>query len=184
MITPFPPDTDPQSNLIEFKRQPREGTLKPVRAPYGACKHERVTVSEATRTVTCSACDTELDAFAVLLEMAHKQRRWLNELDEWDARRDSLLSERYDREWERKAGDIVSPPTDLTTLRIWETFHAYLKDKFCGMYRRKARKRYGAMWYGRTSNGGCVSYEYARSRLIPEISPVQPKQGAGINPAS
>jgi hypothetical protein len=165
-------EPDPKSNLIEFTRQKRDGTIQAVRAPYGACEHLRVTVDQATKSVACRECKTPLDAFTVLWELAIKQRRWLDQLDEWDAYRDSLLSQRYDLEWQRRQDDVTAPPDDPAIRKVWDTFHAYIGDSFCAMYRRNAKKRTGVLWYGRTSNGGCVSYDYARSQLVPKIEVV------------
>lgn len=159
---------DPKSNLIEFKRGKREGTIEPVRAAYDSCKHERVMVDEATRTVSCRTCKTPLDAFAVLYELAHKQRRWLDELDHWDAYRESKLADRYDLQWEKDQGEVKHPPTDPASLAIWQSFHRYLGDTFCGMYRRKRGKRNGPEWYGRTTTGGVFSHEWVRQRLLPK----------------
>ena len=160
----------PQSNIIEFKKGKREGTLKPVRASYDACKHVNMFVDEATREVSCQKCGTKLDAFSVLFELAHKQRRWLEELDEWDARRESILSERYDQQWERDHEGIAEPPSDPSLRRVWDTFHSVMGDKFCRMYRRNHRKRNGPEWYGVSTEGMRLSYEYARSKMIPKAA--------------
>jgi hypothetical protein len=162
---------DPKSNLIEFKREKRTGTLEAVRAGYDACKHERLIISEEKRIVTCRACKTPLDPFTILFEFANKQRRWLDELDSWDAYRESKLAERYDLEWAEGLADIKGPPTDPEIRMIWDTFHAVLKDKFCGMYQRKKRKHAGPQWYGRSTSGGIYSYEFARQGLTPKVVP-------------
>lgn len=165
----FPEQPDPQSNLVEFKHpKKREGTMIPVRRNYDDCKHPKFTVNESTRTVECQTCKTQMDAFNVLYEMAIKQRRWLEEMDEWDARRQSLLSERYDEEWGKCKDDIIEPPSDPTLRRIWDVFQAYYGSKFTAMYRRKQRLRTGPEWYGKSTYGACVSYEYARHQLIPK----------------
>jgi len=159
---------DPKSNIVAFKAK-RQGNLEPVRKGYNACKHERVTVDEATRSVACRDCKVKLDAFTVLYEMAWKQRHWLEELDQWDAYRQSQLSERYDLEWEQTHEGVTSPPTDPEILKVWNIFQKYFKKgEFCGMHHRKTRKRNGPEWYGRSTYGACVSYEYARSQLIPK----------------
>jgi hypothetical protein len=160
---------DPLSNVIEFTRKKREPQLGTVRAGYQACRHPRVWVNEEKRIVSCQDCATELDPFQVLWEMAKKERRWLDDLEAWEAMRDSRLSDRYDEEWGRHAGDIIEPPTDPKLLEMWEIFRAILGDKFCGMYHRKRRKRCGPEWYGRNVSGACVSLEYARSVLVPKI---------------
>ena len=95
------PEDDPKSNLIGFPIGKRKGTLEPVRKKYDACKHEAVFVEDGIREVTCQKCGVVLDAFTVLFELAWKQRRWLEELDAWDALRESRLSDRYDAQWER-----------------------------------------------------------------------------------
>lgn len=169
MEIPFPEKPDPQAKLIEFKRPQREGTLRPVRKTYDSCKHASCFVDEGKREVTCQSCKVLLDPFTVLYEMAMKQRQWLEELDQWDARRDSILSERYDAQWEKDKAEVRSPPSDPETLRIWRTFEGYLKGKFVSMYRRKARLRSGPEWYGRSSDGGMVSFEYARSQMVPKM---------------
>lgn len=161
---------DPKSKVVEFKREKRVGSLVPLQARYGSCRHERATIIESSRSVECSACKCPLDAFTVLYELAHKQRRWLEDLDAWDAHRDSMLSERYDQEWQQRVGDVIDPPTNPADRRIWDVFHEYMGAKFCGMYKRKQRKRNGPGWYGRSVDGACVSYEYARSRLVEKVS--------------
>lgn len=164
---------DPLSNVIEFIGKKRKPLLDAVRADYKACRHDRVTVSEEKRVVSCRDCGTELDAFQVLWEMAIKERRWLDDLEAWEAMRDSRLSDRYDAEWQRHMDDIVEPPTDRKLREIWETFHAVLGDKFCAMYHRKRRKRRGPEWYGRDNRGCTVSLEYARSTLVPKMAPAK-----------
>jgi hypothetical protein len=172
-------ESDPLSNVIQFKREQRKPQLQ-IREPASdACRHINVYVEKETRLVTCQKCDTQLDAFAVLLEMAKKERRWLWDLETWEAMRDSRLSDRYDLEWQKRSGDIVDPPSDLELREIWELFHGYLGDKFCGMYRRKARKRTGPMWYARTTQGGRLSLDYVRSALIPKAVAVMPAQPSG-----
>jgi len=168
---PFPENIDPQNNVIAFKRPKREesGTIKPVSKTYESCKHESVYVDEGKREVTCQACKAILDAFQVLYEMALKQRRWLRELDEWEARRDSMLSHRYDEQWAKEKAEISSPPTDPETLLVWETFRDYFKGKFVAMYSRKMRLRNGPQWYGRSNYGGTVSFEYARQQLVQKL---------------
>lgn len=162
-------EPDPQSNIIEFTRAKREPNIKIERRGYSDCLHPRTTVHESTRTVTCSICGTLLDAFTVLWEMATKQRRWLDDLEAWEARRDTMLSERYDLEWARRSGDIKEPPQDSQLREIWNTFYAVMGDKFCGMYLRKKRKRTGPLWYGRNIHGSCISLDYARSLLSTRI---------------
>jgi len=161
------------SNLIEFTRKKREPLLGTVRAGYQSCRHPRVSVNEEKRIVSCRDCDAELDPFQVLWEMAVHERRWLDDLEAWEAMRDSLLSDRYDAEWQRHVDDIVEPPADRRLREIWETFHAVLGDKFCAMYHRKRRKRRGPEWYGRDTRGSCVSLQYARSLLVPKVVPVK-----------
>jgi hypothetical protein len=163
---------DPLSNVVEFTGKKREPLLRPVRADYKACRHPRVWVNEEKRIVSCRDCETQLDPFHVLWEMAIKERGWLNDLEAWEAMRDSRLSDRYDAEWQRHVDDIIEPPTDRRSREIWETFHAVLGDKFCAMYHRKSRKRRGPEWYGRDTRGCTVSLEYARSVLVPKIVPV------------
>lgn len=158
--------SDPQSNLIAFEKGKRKGTLDPVRAKYDACKHESVFVEDGTREVTCQKCGVVLDAFAVLLEMAWKQRRWLEQLDEWDALRESRLSDRYDEQWARDHEGVTAPPSDPELRKIWDVFHSYFGGKFCGMYSRKRRKLKGPYWYGKSTYGATVSLDYARSVLI------------------
>jgi hypothetical protein len=175
MKIPFPEQPDPQSNIIEFTRKKREPLLSPVRAGYQACRHPRCWVNEEKRTVSCRDCNTELDAFTVLWEMAKTERRWLDDMEAWEAMRDSRLSDRYDAEWQRHVDDIIEPPADPKLRRIWETFHAVLGDKFCAMYHRKRRKRKGPDWYGRDTRGCTVSLEYARSCLVPKAVQVGPK---------
>ena len=127
------------------------------------------TVSEEKRTVRCRDCDTLLDPFQVLWQMAIKERRWLSDLETWEARRDSLLGERYDAEWIKHVEDVVDPPSNPRLREIWDTFHAYMGDKFCAMYRRKHRQTKGTLWYGRDVRGSCVSIEYVRSQLAPKL---------------
>jgi hypothetical protein len=162
------PQEDPKSNLIAFDKGKRKGTLEPVRAGYDACRHKSVFVEEAKRQVTCQKCGAILDAFEVLLEFANKQRRWLDELDEWEAMQTSRLADRYDEQWARDHEGIVTPPEDPATRKVWDIFHAYFGDKFCGMYNRQRRKRYGPEWYGKGTNGLTVSLEYARKCLVPK----------------
>jgi hypothetical protein len=127
------PDDDPKSNLIGFPIGKRKGTLEPVRKKYDACKHEAVFVEDGIREVTCQKCGVVLDAFTVLFELAWKQRRWLEELDAWDALRESRLSDRYDAQWERDHEAVVAPPADPSLREVWDVFHSYFGDKFCGM---------------------------------------------------
>lgn len=141
------PQNDPVSNLIAFEKGKRKGTLEPVRAKYDGCRHVSVFVEDGIRQVTCQTCSVVLDAFTVLLEMAYKQRQWLEELDAWDALRESRLSDRYDEQWARDHEGVTSPPTDPELRKIWDVFHSYFGSKFCGMYRLKSRKRNGPMWY-------------------------------------
>lgn len=162
----MPEDTDPKSNIIDFQKAKRKGTLEPVRKKYDACKHAAVFVEDGIRQVSCQKCGVVLDAFTVLLDMAYQQRRWLEELDAWDAYRESKLSERYDERWARDHEGIIETPTDPDLRKIWEVFHAYFGDKFCGMYSRRRRKRTGPDWYGKSISGGMVSLEYARSTLV------------------
>ena len=159
-------EADPKGNLIEFKKAPRTPNLLPVRPAYDSCKHQRVYVKEGCREVTCRDCKAKLDAFTVLLEMAHKERRWLEDLDAWDARRESMLGERYDEQWERDHDGVLTPPEDPQLRRIWDTFHQAIGEKFCRMYSRKRRKRNGPEWYGVSTDGMGLSYEYARSCLV------------------
>ena len=162
------PEDDPKGNLIEFKKAPRVASLLPVRPKYDACRHPRVYVAEETRGVECRDCGIGLDAFTVLLEMAHRERRWLEDLDAWEAKRESFLGERYDEQWERDHEGIVEPPAEPRLRAIWDTFHAVLGEKFCRMYERKRRKRCGPDWYGVSTDGAYISYEYARSKLVPK----------------
>ncbi len=164
---------DPDSNLIQFKRPKREGTLVPVRKTYDSCKHDKCFVDEGTRLVTCQNCSAKMDPFDVLLQLAHKQRRWLEDIDSWEAMRDSRLSDRYDKEWEDHKDDVCSPPSDQRTFTIWETFRIYFKGSFVSMYRRKTRLRSGPEWYGRSNHGSTVSFEYARNQLLPKTQVVR-----------
>ena len=157
---------DPKSNIIDFVKGKRKGTLEPKRAKYDSCKHEAVFVEDGIRQVTCQKCGVVLDAFTVLLDMAYKQRSWLEELDAWDALRESRLSDRYDEQWARDHEGVIAPPFDPLLKKIWDAFHSYFGDKFCGMYSRKSRKRIGPEWYGKSTYGGCVSLEYARNARI------------------
>lgn len=70
---------DPLSNIIEFTGKKREPSLQTVRSGYKACRHPQVFVNEEKRTVSCRDCETLLDAFEVLWEMAVKERRWLDD---------------------------------------------------------------------------------------------------------
>jgi hypothetical protein len=164
---------DPLSNVIEFTRKKREPLLEPKRADYKACRHVRTTVDEEKRVVSCRDCEAQLDPFQVLWEMANKERRWLDDLEAWEAMRDSRLSDRYDAEWQRHVDDIIEPPTDRRLREIWDTFHGALGDGFCAMYHRKRRKRRGPEWYGRDNRGSTVSLEYARAVLVPKIVTVK-----------
>lgn len=168
MELPFP-SSDPKSNLVEFKREKRVGSITPVPRSYGSCRHDQTIVDEANRAVTCSKCGALLDAFTVLYEMAKKQRRWLDELDQWDAYRESKLSDRYDEKWARNSQDITSPPIDPETRKVWDVFDKYWGEKFCGMYKLKARKQNGPQWYGKSIHGGCASFEYVRNQLITKV---------------
>ena len=170
MNVPIHENTDPKSNLVTFKSQKREGSLKPIRKSYDSCRHKNCYVDEGKRQVTCRKCGIILDAFQVLYEMALKQRMWLEELDEWDALRDSRLSDRYDMEWERESGEVKSPPSDPEAVKAWNVFKSYFGEKFVSMYRRKHRLRSGPDWYGRSTYGACVSFEYARQQLIPKVT--------------
>lgn len=164
----MPENPDPKSNLVEFKKGKREPTMQVARHNYDACRHIHTIIDNDTRSVTCRDCKILLDAFTVLLELAHKERRWLSDLDEWDARRESLLAERYDEQWAKQQATTTEPPADRELRKIWDDFGAYLGPKFCGMYRRKQRKINGPDWYGKTTDGGMYSYEYVRSQLVPK----------------
>lgn len=164
-------DSEPPPNLISFKREPRKGTLEPKRAGYKACAHRYTIVDQEKRVVTCRDCETLLDTFQVLWELAIKQRRINDDLDAWQARQESLLSDRYDQVWLRHAGDVTTPPDDPEQRQVWDIFHAYFGDKFTGMFRRKRGKRSGIEWYGRSTHGSCVSLIYARSTLAPRLIP-------------
>lgn len=172
-------ESDPLSNLIQFTREKREPQLKITKKRFDACPHLSLYVDEEKRRVTCQKCAVELDAFAVLLEMAHKERRGLWDLEAWEAMRDSRLSDRYDAEWQKHREDITAPPSDPELREIWETFRAYLGEKFCAMYRLKQRKKTGPWWYGRDTRGCCVSLEYVRSSLIPKAVKTMPAQSSG-----
>jgi len=165
--TSEPPD--PLSNVVEFTRKKREPSIEIKPAPCDACRHLQVYVDEEKRLVVCRKCKTIIDAFQFLVEMAHQERRWLNDLEGWEAMRDARLSERYDAEWMRHIDDIIEPPTDPQLLVIWNTFHSVLGDKFCAMYKRKKRKTKGPLWYGRDTRGCTISLEYARHQLTPKI---------------
>lgn len=164
-------DPEPPSKLISFKRKPREGTLEPKRAGYDACRHKYTIVDQEKRAVTCRDCETALDPFQVLWELAIKQRSVNDDLDAWQARQESLLSDRYDQVWLRHAGDITVPPDDPELRQVWDIFHAYFGDKFTGMFRRKQGKRNGIEWYGRSLHSSVVSLVYARSMLAPKLIP-------------
>jgi hypothetical protein len=152
-------------NLIEFKRGPREGTLNPVRAKWDSCRHKYTVIDEETRTVECRDCKTHLDAFTVLWEIAIQERRCLEELDAWEARQTSLLSDRYDEIWLSHSCDVTVPPEDPEIRQVWDIFAEYFGPKFTSMYRRKKGKRAGMEWYGRSNHGMTVSFMYARSQL-------------------
>ncbi len=162
----LPEQPDPLANVVEFTRKKREPSLSVKRAGYASCRHLTVFVDEEKRIITCRKCEAILDPFLFLLEMANRERRWLDDLEAWEAMRDSRLSDRYDAEWQRHVDDVIEPPTDPVLRGIWDTFSAVLGDKFCAMYRRRARKRNGPYWYGRDTRGMTVSLEYARSQLI------------------
>jgi len=159
----------PLSNIVEFTRKKREPGLQVARVGPDACRHHYLVVDEEKRAVRCRDCGVSLDPFQVLWEMANKERRWLDDLEAWEAMRDSRLADRYDAEWERRAGDVIEPPAAPELRKVWDVFAAALGEKFCAMYRRKARKRSGTEWYGRDTRGGTVSLEYARALLVPKI---------------
>ena len=46
------------------------------------CHHHRTVLDEQRRAVACRDCATALDAFDVLLEYAHGERRWVSRLGE------------------------------------------------------------------------------------------------------
>jgi hypothetical protein len=79
--------------------------------------------------------------------------------------RESRLSDRYDEQWARDHEGVIEPPVDPNLRKIWDAFHAYFGDKFCGMYSRKVRKRNGPLWYGKSTYGGTVSLEYVQHCL-------------------
>src|ERR1035438_4444385 len=127
---------DPLSNVISFERKKREPSLAVKRTNVGPeCRHIAVFVDPEMRVVTCQNCRAALDPFQVVLEMAHKERRWLYDLEEWEAMRDSRLSDRYDEEWQKQNAEISEPPQVLELREIWDVFHAVLGDKFCAMYK-------------------------------------------------
>lgn len=43
---------------------------------YETCRHQRTELNTEDRTVKCRDCGKALDAFGVLLEYAHGERRW------------------------------------------------------------------------------------------------------------
>ena len=81
----------PDENIIQvdFKNQP----LEVKRRKYNDCSHAKVCVFEASRKVTCQACDAELDPFHVLFEMATKTRRIIE--------RDTAKAEYYEEQAEK-----------------------------------------------------------------------------------
>lgn len=170
---------DPKENLLEFKRMKRQGTLEPIHSGYNSCRHKYTLIDQEHREVTCRDCAAKLDPFQVLLDLANKQRQVLDEIEAWEARQESLLSERYDEIWLRHAGDIKEPPPeDAEERKVWEIFSAYFGDKFTGMYRIKKGKRSGMTWYGRSCTGSCVSLVYARSQLSPRLIAPEVKANA------
>lgn len=167
MEIPFPDSpTSPDSNIVEFKPKPTEPTLKIVERPWDACRHPNVFVDEDERKVRCQGCKAELDPFNVILAFARKERAWIVDVETWEARNTSILSDRYDQQWERDKAEIRMPPTDQEDRRVWDTFRQFYGDSFCSMYKRKPRKTRGPQWYGRNTRGSMVSYEYARQQLM------------------
>lgn len=69
-------DIDPLSNVIEFTRKKREPSLQMSPTTYKSCRHDRVGIDQEHREVKCRDCETKLDAFQVLWEMAIKERRY------------------------------------------------------------------------------------------------------------
>ncbi len=167
MDIPIPQD-DPKAKVVVLKPS-RKPTMEITPKDYAACRHERVFITEEKRMVKCQSCKTILDAFTVLVELARRERRWLQELDAWDAYRESKLAERYDKTWERYANDVTTPPEDPELRRIWNTFERHLGGKFTAMFRRKKGLKRGPEWYARTQTGGCFSYEFVRNQLMPKV---------------
>lgn len=169
MDIPFPGPEELVSNLVQMTPRKREASLEMVRREYGSCRHLKVFVDEVKREVTCRDCKTQLDAFQVLWEFAREERAWIRDRDEWAAYWDTKLSSRYDEVWEKEKEDIRMPPTSENERAIWDIFRTYFKGTFRSMYRRKARLRNGAEWYGRSTTGATVSLEYARHQLLPKV---------------
>lgn len=163
---------DPQAKVVELKKGPRQGQFEIKRKSWDGCRHNRTIVDEQNRAVRCRDCEVPLDAFTVLLELAHRERRWLEELDAWDAYRESTLAQRYDTEWQRNQGrEITEPPSDPAIRKVWDYFNHHLGSKFAGLYRRKSRKRSGTEWYGKTIDGGLLSIEWVRKQSAVKLEP-------------
>lgn len=163
-----PKTPDPTSNLIEMKPRKREPLLQIAPTNYDRCRHHAVLVDSDDRKLTCKDCKEVLDPFTVVEEMARKERQWIWDVEEWTARRDSMLAERYDEKWEKEKDYIRTPPEDPELLKVWNIFRAYFGEKFCAMYERKQRLRSGPQWRGLDTKGGMVSLEWAKSQLIPK----------------
>jgi hypothetical protein len=56
-------------------------SLKIKEEPYPKCEHLRVTLDEHNRSIECSACGEQMDAFAYLLRWAGQQRRFEMEVE-------------------------------------------------------------------------------------------------------
>ncbi len=167
MRIPFPDSpTSPDSNIVEFKPKSAEPTLKIVQRPWDACRHPNVLIEEEDRKVHCRTCKEALDPFDVILAFARRERAWIVDVETWEARNMSILSERFDQQWQRDKAEIKEPPADQADRKVWETFREFYGEKFYSMYKRKRRKTAGPQWYGRDTRGAMVSFEYARQQLM------------------
>ena len=77
--TEVSPEPAPDNVLhVNFGQQSEIDSARRLR-----CHHHSYKLNSRERTVTCSACDAQLDAFEVLLDYARAERNWRN----WDTER-------------------------------------------------------------------------------------------------
>lgn len=90
-------------NIIEFKPG-IEITPRPIKALKRMCQHTHVLVDEQTRSLICKKCNTTINVFDFIMQLATRRERFFQSLEYFREEKEKLTKEV--EELERKERNV------------------------------------------------------------------------------
>jgi hypothetical protein len=158
-----------ESNLIDWTEVQHFLETPPVEEPaedFGSCRHFKVLLSDQAHTVTCRACDKQLDPFWYLQLLAKEWRHRRYELTRYEELKKEV--DRYHEEHrvkrEAAARFTTRPEKKGAAMQTWDRAVTLLGCDPPGVY------RIGRYWYALSSTDpsgppscGYASLDYLES---------------------